>query len=74
MIELMKQYNHLISRYYKAIDFFQKNPEQIDKYIQQHRELINNLDSLRTQIITAGYAMTDDETLNGFRQIQYMEV
>ena len=74
MIELMKQYNHLISRYYKAIDFFQKNPEQIYKFIAQHKELINNLDSTRTQIITAGYAMTDNETLNGFRQIKYLEV
>ena len=74
MLDLMKQYNGLIERYNNAICYFEDNPDMIDKHIDKCRKIINNLDNLRTQIITAGYAMTDEETLNGFRQIKYLEV
>jgi hypothetical protein len=63
----MKQYNQMLERVYKAMDYFQSNPNEIDKWIPEYRRLCAELDKIGKFIKQEiGRDLTSDEILHGF--------
>ena len=72
MLQLFREYNKLIALEKKGIEFFDANPDLIDTKIEKYRNIVNDLAKLRIEICK-NYQMSDDEIINGFRQIKFLE-
>lgn len=72
-LRLFNQYNSLIERHHKAIQFFESNLDKVDAYIDSYRAIVNELCRMREEIEMNGYKMSEEEVLEGFRQIKALE-
>lgn len=76
VIALMQDYNKAIKRYHKAEAYFEQHKDnliEIDKHIPSFKTLVNYINGMNKKMKKFGYEMTDEETLYGFRQVEYME-
>lgn len=73
LLQLFKNYNAQIERYKSAIQFFESNPDKIDSHLNRFRDVMNEMDNIHKSINNCGYILSDDEILNGFRQIKVLE-
>lgn len=77
MIELMKAYNVLVERFKKAILFYEDMNvafEEKEKQNQRLKELMAAMDSLNNEIFNQGYETTQEERLEGFRQVKFLNL
>lgn len=67
MIELKKEYNHLIARINKAEKFFKTcTDKELEKHLPLHLNLYNQSISILFKIEKLGYIPTIDEIERGF--------
>lgn len=70
--ELKKEYNSLLERQNKAINYFQdiKNPELLNRELKRlypkYNEIIINQHEIKKRIIYFGYNPSEKELLEGF--------
>lgn len=73
-LQFMKQYNALIKKHQKAIQFFQDNQHLVDLHINRYRNIVNAMDNLISLLEKSGYSMSDEEISEGFRQVEYLQI
>lgn len=61
MEKYKEDYNYWLHRYYNGIKFLEKNPNTLDKYIDNLLKIEEELNK-----IIISHKMTSDEILNGF--------
>ena len=62
MVNLKKEYNHLLQRYYKGCNYIEEHIEEADKYLPKVLELLDTLNQILKRI-----PATEEEILNGFK-------
>ena len=62
MVNLKKEYNHLLQRYYKGCNYIEEHIEEKDKYLPKVLELLDTLNQILKRI-----PATEEEILNGFK-------
>lgn len=75
MLDLMKAYNVLVERFKKAILFYEDMSVPFEVKEQQNQrlnELMSAMDRLNNEIVKRGYETTQEERLEGFRQVKFL--
>lgn len=75
MLDLMKAYNVLVERFKKAVLFYEDMTipfEEKEKQNARLKELMAAMDSLNNEIFKQGYETTQEERLEGFRQVKFL--
>ena len=72
LLQLKNEYNSVLPRMNKAM-VYMDNPEvsdtEKDKYVPAFKTIERKLDGLIADIKQAGYVMTPDDIINGFREV-----
>lgn len=63
MVNLKKEYNHLLQRYYKGCNYIEEHIEEKDKYLPIVLQLLNKINKILQRIPDK----TEEEILNGFK-------
>lgn len=74
-LELMKQYNELIDSWNRAEEYFARDDIDIETKKSRANDcqmLSNQICGMIMEINDFGYEMTDEEVLNGFRQVKFL--
>ncbi len=66
--ELKWNYNYNLGRYYKGVEYLEKNPKQFDKWITELIEIKENIDTLLVEIMKY-QEVSEDEALTGFKGV-----
>jgi hypothetical protein len=73
MEPIKKQYNKLVLRLKKALDYMDHGSAPVEtkeKYIPAFRELLSKMDGVLAEMKAQGIEWTEHEALNGFEVIE----
>lgn len=77
LLETMKQYNKVIASWNRAEEFFAREDitlEEKQSRADDCKLLINHLNGLIIKVRNMGYNMTDEEIMQGFRQVEALNL
>ena len=77
ILTLMKDYNKATDSLKRAEEYFARDDIPIEDKISRELDckiLVNHISGLIDKISDMGYTMTDEEILEGFRQVKYLDL